>query len=126
MNDSAAWWNMVLPWLLVAIPILLLLAVFTTGVALVLSAANVYFHDVNYLWGITSQILLLGLMTAVGTMFVWYFSKDLKALDTMDFWVGTVMLFVQATILVMTCAFVLVNFLVDLLYAWVDPRLRVA
>ena len=49
--------NMVLPWLLVAIPILLLLAVFTTGVALALSAANVYFHDVNYLWGITSQIL---------------------------------------------------------------------
>ena len=47
-----------------------------------------------------ASVALLGLMTAVGTMFVWYFSKDLKALDTMDFWVGTVMLFVQATILV--------------------------
>ena len=46
------------------------------------------------------SVALLGLMTAVGTLFVWYFSKDLKALDTMDFWVGTVMLFVQATILV--------------------------
>ena len=33
-------------------------------------------------------------------MFVWYFSADLKALDTIDFWVGTVMLFVQATILI--------------------------
>jgi neurotransmitter:Na+ symporter, NSS family len=46
------------------------------------------------------SVALLGIMTAIGTMFVWYFSKDLKALDTMDFWVGTVMLFVQATILV--------------------------
>jgi neurotransmitter:Na+ symporter, NSS family len=46
------------------------------------------------------SVALLGIMTAIGTMFVWYFSKDLKALDTMDFWVGTVMLFIQATILV--------------------------
>jgi ABC-type polysaccharide/polyol phosphate export permease len=49
--------NMVLPWLPVLMVILLLLAVFTTGVALVLSAANVFFHDVNYLWGILSQLL---------------------------------------------------------------------
>ena len=34
-----------------------LLAVFTTGVALALSAANVFYHDVNYLWGILVQIL---------------------------------------------------------------------
>ncbi len=37
--------------------ILLLLAMFTTGVALVLAAANVFFHDVNYLWGIVVQLL---------------------------------------------------------------------
>jgi ABC-type polysaccharide/polyol phosphate export permease len=49
--------NMVLPWLPVLFAILLLLAVFTTGLALVLSAANVFFHDVNYLWGILSQLL---------------------------------------------------------------------
>ena len=49
--------NMVLPWLPVLIVILLLLAVFTTGLALILSAANVFFHDVNYLWGILSQLL---------------------------------------------------------------------
>lgn len=47
-----------------------------------------------------ASVALLGLVTAIGTMFVWYFSKDLKALDTIDFWVGTVMLFVQATILI--------------------------
>jgi ABC-type polysaccharide/polyol phosphate export permease len=49
--------NQVLPWLPVLVLLLLLLAVFTTGVALALSAANVFFHDVNYLWGILSQVL---------------------------------------------------------------------
>src|SRR3954466_8751747 len=49
--------NDVLPWLPVLLMLLLLLAVFTTGVALALAAANVFYHDVNYLWGILSQIL---------------------------------------------------------------------
>jgi ABC-type polysaccharide/polyol phosphate export permease len=49
--------NMVLPWLPVLLVILALLAVFTTGVALALAAANVFYHDINYLWGIFSQIL---------------------------------------------------------------------
>ena len=44
--------NMVLPWLPVLLLLLVLLAVFTTGVALALAAANVFYHDVNYLWGI--------------------------------------------------------------------------
>jgi ABC-type polysaccharide/polyol phosphate export permease len=49
--------NMVLPWLPVFLAVLLLFAVFTTGIALMLSAANVFFHDVNYLWGILAQLL---------------------------------------------------------------------
>lgn len=49
--------NMVLPWLPMLLLILGLLALFTTGVALALAAANVFYHDVNYLWGIVSQIL---------------------------------------------------------------------
>lgn len=49
--------NMVLPWLPVLLVVLALMALFTTGVALMLSAANVFYHDVNYLWGILSQIL---------------------------------------------------------------------
>jgi len=47
------------------------------------------------------SVALLGFVTGIGTLFIWYFSKDLKALDTIDFWVGTVMLFIQATILVL-------------------------
>jgi ABC-type polysaccharide/polyol phosphate export permease len=41
----------------VAFVILALMAVFSTGLALMLSALNVFYHDVNYLWGILSQIL---------------------------------------------------------------------
>lgn len=36
----------------------------------------------------------LGLITALGVGFVIYFSKDLVALDTFDFWVGTTLIFV--------------------------------
>ncbi len=54
-----------------------------------------------------ASVALLGLVTAIGTLFVWYFSKDLKALDTIDFWVGTLMLFVQATILIIIFGWVI-------------------
>ena len=49
--------NDVLPWLPVFLLILVLFAIFATGLALMLSAANVFFHDVNYLWGILAQLL---------------------------------------------------------------------
>ena len=43
------------------------------------------------------SVAILGLITALGSGFVVYFSKDLKALDTLDFWVGTFLIFVLAT-----------------------------
>lgn len=43
------------------------------------------------------SVAILGLITAMGCGFVVYFSKDLKALDTIDFWVGTFAIFVLAT-----------------------------
>ena len=46
------------------------------------------------------SVALLGAITGLGCLFVVYFSKDVKALDTIDFWVGTFCLFVMATILV--------------------------
>lgn len=49
--------NMAVPWLIPLMPILALLVLFTSGIALMLSAANVFYHDVNYLWGIVSQLL---------------------------------------------------------------------
>lgn len=44
------------------------------------------------------SVTVLGIITALGSGFVVYFSKDLKALDTIDFWVGTFLIFVLATI----------------------------
>ena len=46
------------------------------------------------------SVSILGLFTAFGSGFVVYFSKDVKALDTLDFWMGTFMIFVLATILI--------------------------
>lgn len=47
------------------------------------------------------SVTLLGMLTAIGCLFVVYFSKDIKALDTIDFWVGTVCIFIMATILIL-------------------------
>ena len=42
-------------------------------------------------------VLFLGGLTALGAFFVAYCSESLKALDTMDFWVGTFLIFLFAT-----------------------------
>ena len=44
------------------------------------------------------SVSILGLFTALGVGFVFYFSKEVKALDTLDFWMGTFMIFILATI----------------------------
>ncbi len=49
--------HMVLPWLLVMMPLMGILAMFTMGVALALTGANVFFRDVSYLWSIVAQLL---------------------------------------------------------------------
>ena len=49
--------HMVLPWLLLMLPLMAIMALFITGVALALSAANVFFRDVSYLWSIVAQLL---------------------------------------------------------------------
>lgn len=49
--------HMVLPWLAPMMMLMGLITMFTIGVALLLSAANVFFHDINYLWTIVAQLL---------------------------------------------------------------------
>ncbi len=44
-------------WLIPMALLLVLISLFTTGIALALAAANVFFHDINYLWGIAAQLL---------------------------------------------------------------------
>ncbi len=43
-----------------------------------------------------ASVTLLGLIAAMGTGFTVYFSKDLAALDTFDFWVGTFLIYTLA------------------------------
>lgn len=53
------------------------------------------------------SITWLGILLTLGTGFVWYFSKDLKALDTIDFWVGQVGVFLQGLLIVIMFAWVI-------------------
>jgi NSS family neurotransmitter:Na+ symporter len=53
------------------------------------------------------SVALLGGITAVGCGFVVYFSEGVKALDTMDFWVGTFLIFVLSTIQIIIFGWVL-------------------
>jgi ABC-type polysaccharide/polyol phosphate export permease len=49
--------SVVVQWLPVMLVLMVLMAMFTTGVAMALSAMNVFYHDINYLWGIVAQLL---------------------------------------------------------------------
>jgi ABC-type polysaccharide/polyol phosphate export permease len=49
--------HMVLPWLVPMMLLMCLVALFTTGVSLLLSAGNVFFHDISHLWAIAAQLL---------------------------------------------------------------------
>ena len=57
--------------------------------------------------GRKASVAFLGFITAIGAGFVVYFSKDVMALDTMDFWVGTVCLYVLAMIEVVLFAWII-------------------
>jgi SNF family Na+-dependent transporter len=46
------------------------------------------------------SVALLGLITAVGCTLVMWFSAGLKALATVDFWIGDIGIFLQGTILI--------------------------
>lgn len=59
------------------------------GIAFLEEAMNV---------GRKASVTILGLLTTLGAGFVVFFTRDLKALDTLDFWVGTVLIFILATI----------------------------
>lgn len=57
--------------------------------------------------GRKASVALLGFITAVGAAFVVYFSKDLTALDTLDFWIGSFAIYVLATIQVIMFGWIL-------------------
>jgi SNF family Na+-dependent transporter len=56
------------------------------------------FFEEGFGMGRRVSVTCLGLLTAIGSLLVVYFSKDLIALDVMDFWIGTVCIFLLATV----------------------------
>jgi neurotransmitter:Na+ symporter, NSS family len=77
--------------------LLLFLAAITSSLSML--QPGIAFFEEGFGLGRKASIGFLAFMTAIGTGIVWWFSKDLKALDTIDFWIGTVMIFVQGLVL---------------------------
>jgi len=82
--------------------LLLFLAAITSSLSML--QPGIAFFEEGLGLGRKPALAFLGLLTAIGTLLVWWFSKDLKALDTLDFWIGTVGIFIQGMILVIVYA----------------------
>jgi len=83
---------------------MLFLAAITSSLSM-LQPAIAFLEEALHI-GRRASVTLLGLITAMGSFYVIYFSKGLAALDTMDFWVGTVLIFILATIEIILFAWV--------------------
>jgi Na+-dependent transporters of the SNF family len=83
---------------------LLFLAAITSSLSML--QPGIAFLEESLNIGRKQSVSILGIITALGTGFVVWFSKDLKALDTLDFWVGTFLIFVLATIQIIAFAWV--------------------
>ena len=84
---------------------LLFLAALTSSVSM-LQPALAFFKE-GLRMTKKKALSLLVLLSLVGTGFILYFSKDAKALDTLDFWIGTVLIYILATFIVLLFAWVL-------------------
>ncbi len=52
-------------------------------------------------------VTVLSMLIIPGSIFVFYFSKNLKALDTLDFWAGTFLVYMNATVLIILFAWII-------------------
>jgi SNF family Na+-dependent transporter len=84
---------------------LLFLAAITSSISMLQPAIALLEEGLGL--GRHASVTVLGFVTALGTAFVAYFSHGLTALDTIDFWVGSVCIYVLATIQVILFAWVL-------------------
>ncbi|MBM4153340.1 MAG: sodium:calcium symporter, partial [Kiritimatiellaceae bacterium] len=84
---------------------LLFLAALTSSISMLQPAIAMMEEGLGL--GRRASVVILGLITAFGTGFVIYFSKDALALDTFDFWVGSVCIYILATIQVILFGWVI-------------------
>ena len=83
---------------------MLFIAAITSSLSMLQPA--IAFLEEGFCMGRRLSVTCLGMLTAIGGLLVVYFSKNLLALDTLDFWVGTVCIFVLATIQVILIGWV--------------------
>lgn len=75
---------------------LLFLAAVTSSISMLQPAIAFLEESLNI--GRKASVVLLGFITGVGTLFVMAFSAGYAAIDSLDFWVGTVGIFIMATV----------------------------
>jgi SNF family Na+-dependent transporter len=75
---------------------MLFLAAITSSISML--QPGIAFLEESLNVGRKVSVALLGLLTTFGTGLVVYFTEGLKALDTLDFWIGTLLIFVLATV----------------------------
>jgi len=85
--------------------VLLFLAAITSSLSMLQPA--IAFLEEGFGTDRRTSVTLLGLLTAIGALLVVYFSKDLMALDVIDFWVGQVCIFLLGTVMVVLFGWVL-------------------
>jgi neurotransmitter:Na+ symporter, NSS family len=85
--------------------LLLFLAAVTSSLSML--QPGIAFFQEGLGLGRKAAMAILGLVTAIGTALVWWFSKDLKALDTIDFWIGTVFIFLGGATLIIVFSWVI-------------------
>ena len=77
---------------------LLFIAAFTSSLSM-LQPAVAFFQEGLHINRKTA-IILLSFVCLIGTGFITYFSKESRALDILDFWIGTAFIYIMATILI--------------------------
>jgi SNF family Na+-dependent transporter len=84
---------------------LLFLAAVTSSISMLQPA--IAFIEQAFGVGRKAAVTGLGVVTGLGTLAVIYLSRNLVALDTMDFWAGTFLIYVMATLQIIFFAWIL-------------------
>jgi SNF family Na+-dependent transporter len=92
-------------WFAVAWFFLLFLAGITSSLAMLQPA--IAFLEEGFKLKRHASVSILGIGTLIASLLVVYYSRNLQVLDTMDYWVGTFMIYVLATIQVILFGWVL-------------------
>ncbi len=79
--------------------LLLFIAALTSSLSMLQPAIALLEEGLNI--GRKPSVAILGFITAVGTLFIVYFSKGFTALDTIDFWMANFFIFIMATLQVL-------------------------